>query len=189
MGDAEGASNPPPSLCLHQASDWGLAYSFRGPWHHGREHGGKQAGMATKQWLRDFMWRQKPQSRERHSRNKTSKSTTSHIPPLTRPHLLVLHKQFHQLGGTRHSNIGACGGHSHSNTIILRKIRSRLEHNILGTQRFDNIQLSFSMTMYLFPSHYPIFDFWFKMYNFLTLTCLKSVSFSSCHQPGLHVTW
>ena len=39
------------------------------------------------------------------------------IPPPIEPHLLILPKQFHQLG-TTHSNMWACGGHSHSNYHI-----------------------------------------------------------------------
>lgn len=87
--------------------------------------------------------------------------------------------------GTRHSNIWACGGHSHSNAIILRKTRSRQEQAFLRTQRFNSIQLSFQWLCICCLAITPPFFCNFKMYSFLSLTCLKSVSLSSCHLLGL----
>lgn len=43
-----------------------------------------------------------------------SKSASIDAAPSARPHILILHKRFHQLG-TKFSNIQACGGHSHPN--------------------------------------------------------------------------
>jgi hypothetical protein len=62
----------------------------------------------------------KPQAGSReHTRNAMILFETSNPPPPqdilpTRPHLLILPEQFHQLR-IRYSNIGACGVHSHSN--------------------------------------------------------------------------
>ena len=76
-------------------------------------------------WLQEHLWAHnsdwKPEAEsthgEWHDSFETSKAVPSDILPPTRPHLLILPNEFHQLGA-KSSNLWAYGDHSHSNSYM-----------------------------------------------------------------------
>lgn len=91
--------------------------------------------------------------------------------------------------GTKNSNLWVYGGHSPSNTTHLRKTRSRPGLAVLKMQKTWQPSVKFSMFIYLFGAKPSPYSCNFKMYNFLTLAYLKSVSLSGCHLPGRQPTF
>lgn len=113
------AKTPWPQKFIEKGIWGGGAYDFREldrvHEHHGRECGSRWAGLVMKWWLRAYS--QFSSVRQRRLRMAwsfdTSNHTSSGTPPITRPYLIILPKEFQV--ETKCSNICAYNGHSHGN--------------------------------------------------------------------------